>query len=46
MSRGGEHAGIQEDEDGFITLGFYVSLSLGFILVIGELFGTILQNKS
>ena len=36
MSRGGEHAGIQEDEDGFITLGFYVSLSLGFILVIGE----------
>ncbi|KAK4607135.1 hypothetical protein RGQ29_001096 [Quercus rubra] len=46
VSREGEHAGIQEDEDGFITLGFYVSLSLRFIIGYWGVFATILQNKS
>ena len=45
VSRGGEHVGIQEDEDGFITR-FYVSLSLRFIVGYWGVFATILQNKS
>ena len=31
-NRGSEHAGIQEEEDGFIALGFYVSMALGVVV--------------
>ena len=31
-NRGSEYAGIQEEEDGFIALGFYVSMALGVVV--------------
>ena len=45
-NRGSEHAGIQEEEDGFIALGFYVSMALGVVVGFQGVFGTILLNRS
>ena len=36
VNRGGDHAGIQEMEDWFITPGFYVSVTLDLSSVFGE----------
>ncbi|KAL4629208.1 hypothetical protein ACB092_05G291400, partial [Castanea dentata] len=46
VNRGGDHAGIQEMEDGFITPRFYVSVALGFVIGFGGVFGTLLLNRS
>nr|XP_023871759.1 receptor-like protein EIX2 [Quercus suber] len=46
MNRGGDHASIQETEDGFITLGFYVSVDLGFVIGFLGVFGTLILNRS
>ncbi|XP_030968577.1 receptor-like protein EIX2 [Quercus lobata] len=46
VNRGGDHAGIQETEDGFITPGFYVSVALGFVIGFLGVFGTLLLNRS
>ena len=46
VNRGGDHAGIQETEDGFITPGFYVSVTLGFVIGFWGVFGTLLLNRS
>ena len=45
-NRGSEYTGIQEKEDGFITMGFYVSVSLGVVVGFWGVFGTILLNRS
>ena len=45
-NRGSEHASIQEEEDGFITMGFYVSMALGVVVGFWGVFGTILLNRS
>ena len=45
-NRGSEHAGIQEEEDGFITMGFYVSMALGVVVGFWGVFGPILLSKS
>ncbi|KAL7238529.1 hypothetical protein ACSBR2_004589 [Camellia fascicularis] len=41
----GKEKRIQEDDDKFVTTGFYVSLGLGFTLGFWTVFGTILFNK-
>ncbi|XP_050258899.1 receptor-like protein EIX2 [Quercus robur] len=45
-NRGSERASIQEEEDGFITMGFYVSMALGVVVGFWGVFGTLLLNKS
>ncbi|XP_065630155.1 receptor-like protein EIX2 [Quercus suber] len=45
-NRGSEHASIQEEEDEFITVGFYVSMALGVVVGFRGVFGTLLLNKS
>ncbi|KAK7857742.1 receptor-like protein EIX1 [Quercus suber] len=40
------HDGKQDDEDGFITLGFYVSVALGFFAGFWGVFGTLVLNRS
>ncbi|KAI8007391.1 Receptor-like protein EIX2 [Camellia lanceoleosa] len=45
ISTHGKHKGIQEDEDRFITLGFYVSMGIGFIVGFWGVFGTMLCNS-
>uniref|UniRef100_A0A7N2LV12 Leucine-rich repeat-containing N-terminal plant-type domain-containing protein n=1 Tax=Quercus lobata TaxID=97700 RepID=A0A7N2LV12_QUELO len=37
---------MQGEEDGFITLGFYVSATIGFVVGFWGVFGTLLLNKS
>ena len=46
MNTGSDHAGIQEEEDGFVTLGFYVSVTLGFVVGFWGVFGTMVLNRS
>ncbi|CAL5363157.1 unnamed protein product [Camellia sinensis] len=36
---------VQEDDDKFITTGFYISMGLGFILGFWTVFGTMIFNK-
>ncbi|CAK9176948.1 unnamed protein product [Ilex paraguariensis] len=36
----------EEDEDRFVTFGFYVSMVLGFILAFWAVFGTLLLKRS
>uniref|UniRef100_A0A7N2LTP2 Uncharacterized protein n=1 Tax=Quercus lobata TaxID=97700 RepID=A0A7N2LTP2_QUELO len=43
MNRRREHTGMQDKKEGFISLGFYVSLALGFIA--GEVAATRFQPK-
>ena len=45
-NRGSEHVGIQEQEDGFIKMGFYVSMALGVVVGFWGVFGTILLKRS
>ncbi|KAL7215469.1 hypothetical protein ACSBR1_027604 [Camellia fascicularis] len=45
ISTRGKHKGIQEDEDRFITSGFYVSMGIGFIVGFWGVFGTMLCNS-
>ena len=40
------HAIIQEEEDGFVTLGFYVSVTLGFVVGFWGVVGTMVLNRS
>nr|XP_023891499.1 receptor-like protein EIX2 [Quercus suber] len=40
------HDGKQDDEDGFITLGFYFSVALGFFAGFWGVFGTLVLNRS
>ena len=46
MNGSREHVGIQEEEEGFIYLGFYVSVALGFIAGFWGVVGTLLLNMS
>ena len=41
----GGHASMQDEQDGFITLGFYVRATLGFVIGFWGVFGTLLLNK-
>ncbi|KAI8006972.1 Receptor-like protein EIX2 [Camellia lanceoleosa] len=45
ISTHGKHKGIQEDEDRFITSGFYVSMGIGFTVGFWGVFGTMLFNS-
>ena len=46
MNKRREHAGMQDKKEGFISLGFYVSLALGFIVGFWGVVGTLLLNMS
>ena len=46
MNTGSGHAGSQKEEDGFVTLGFYVSVTLGFVVGFWGVFGTMVLNRS
>ena len=46
MNRRRDHAGMQDKKEGFISLGFYVSLALGFIAGFWGVVGTLLLNMS
>lgn len=46
VNTGSGHAGIQEEEDGFVTLGFYVTVTLGFIAGFWGVVGTMVLNRS
>ncbi|XP_030970944.1 receptor-like protein EIX1 [Quercus lobata] len=46
VNTGSGHAIIQEEEDGFVTLGFYVSVTLGFVVSFWGVVGTMVLNWS
>ena len=46
MNGSREHVGMQDEKEGFITLGFYVSVVLGFITGFWGVVGTLILNKS
>ncbi|KAJ4718554.1 putative Leucine-rich receptor-like kinase family protein [Melia azedarach] len=46
ITRGAEDASIPEEEDQIITLGFYVSLIVGFIAAFWVVCGTLMLNSS
>ncbi|KAK7846300.1 receptor-like protein eix2 [Quercus suber] len=39
-------ASMQDEKDGFITRGFYVSATIGFVVSFWRVYGTLLLNKS
>ncbi|KAL4629202.1 hypothetical protein ACB092_05G290800 [Castanea dentata] len=39
-------ASMQDEKDGFITRGFYVSAAIGFVVCFWGVFGTLLLNRS
>ena len=41
-----EHAGMQDEKEGFISIGFYVSVALGFIAGFWGVVGTLILNMS
>ena len=41
----GGHASMQDEEVGFITLGFYVCATLGFVIGFWGVFSTLLLNR-
>ena len=42
----GGHASMQDEEVGFITLGYYVCATLGFVIGFWGVFGTLLLNRA
>ncbi|XP_050290622.1 receptor-like protein EIX2 [Quercus robur] len=46
MNRSREHAGMQDEREGFISIGFYVSVALGFIAGFWGVVGTLVLNMS
>ena len=46
MNTGSGRTSSQEKEDGFVTLGFYVSVTLGFVVGFWGVFGTMVLNRS
>ena len=41
-----EHASMQDEKEGFISIGFYVSVALGFIAGFWGVVGTLILNMS
>ena len=41
-----EHAGMQDEKEGFISIGFYVSVAFGFIAGFWGVVGTLILNMS
>nr|XP_023918154.1 receptor-like protein EIX2 [Quercus suber] len=46
MNGSREHAGMQDEKEGFISKGFYVSVALGFIAGFWGVVGTLVLNMS
>ena len=46
MNGSREHAGMQDEKEGFISIGFYVSVALGFIAGFWGVVGTLVLNMS
>ena len=46
MNRSKEHAGMQDEREGFISIGFYVSVALGFIAGFWGVVGTLVLNMA
>ena len=46
MNGSREHAGMQDEKEGFISIGFYVSVALGFIASFWGVVGTLVLNMS
>ena len=46
MNRSREHAGMQDEREGFISIGFYVSAALGFIAGFWGVVGTLVLNMA
>ncbi|XP_050289382.1 receptor-like protein EIX2 isoform X1 [Quercus robur] len=46
MNGSREHAGMQDEREGFISIGFYVSVALGFIAGFWGVVGTLVLNVS
>ena len=46
VNKSNEHDGKQDDEDGFITLGFYVSVAIGCFAGFWGVVGTLVLNMS
>ena len=46
MNGSREHAGMQDEREGFISVGFYVSVALGFIAGFWGVVGTLVLNMS
>ncbi|XP_030970940.1 receptor-like protein EIX2 [Quercus lobata] len=46
MNRSREHAGRQDEKEGLISIGFYVSVALGFIAGFWGVVGTLVLNMS
>ena len=46
MNGSREHVGMQDEKEGFISIGFYVSVALGFITSFWGVVGTLVLNMS
>ena len=45
MNKGRGQVGMQDEEDGFITQGFYANAAFGFVVGFWGVFGTLLLKR-
>jgi EIX receptor 1/2 len=45
VKKGHRHVVMQDEDNGFITPGFYASVALGFVVGFWRVFGTLLMNR-